>query len=125
MTNEAKPVVIPEGYTPGPWRTDPEFDRQTVLGREGTMVADCAIFGIARKQREMQTNATLIALAPAMADEIVRLREALRTSLECLDAMAERAMATGLEGTSDWDGIAGPARLHHARDIARAALGDA
>ena len=52
-------------HTPGPWRTDPEFDNFTVLARNGVMVADCGIMGFraGRSLATNQANARLIAAA--------------------------------------------------------------
>lgn len=55
-------------FTPGPWETDEELGHESVLGADGAMVADCAIFGlwVIRSQRVNQANARLIAAAPEM-----------------------------------------------------------
>ncbi len=53
-------------HTPGPWRTDPEFSHQTVLGPDGYMVADCSIVSMradAPHDELCTTNARLIAKA--------------------------------------------------------------
>jgi hypothetical protein len=56
--------------TPGPWRTDPECGDQSVLGADGSLVADCCIMGIPggphRSVEECEANARLIAAVPAM-----------------------------------------------------------
>lgn len=60
-------------HTPGPWRTDAEVEHQGVLGPDGYMVADCAIFSMhkgAPTSERCTANARLIASAPGMADMI-------------------------------------------------------
>lgn len=47
-------------HTPGPWSTDPEAENQTVLGPDGFIVADCAIFGLA----VMDTRKKFLGLKP-------------------------------------------------------------
>lgn len=60
--------------------------------------------------------------AEAAEAKVETLTAALEKTLECLDVISERAMAIGLDGTIDWDSIAGPARIWQTREFARAAL---
>lgn len=79
---------IPTGFTPGPWKV---FDNPIVIGvhPESELVADvahCSVgFDTSRPRSETLANARLIASAPAMAEEIKRLR------YECESGMAEIA----------------------------------
>jgi hypothetical protein len=68
-------------HTAGPWVTDPEVEHEAVLGADGKMVADCAIFGPGLSQKRNIANARLIAAAP-------ELLEALRWAVN----MAEEAV---------------------------------
>lgn len=66
---------IPSGYTPGPWNADgPDWagDYNITPPHEAAVVA--AVISNVRPASEVEANARLIALAPEMADEIVRLR---------------------------------------------------
>lgn len=88
MTTDREPVVIPEGYTPGPW--------EWAAGDVGIECSEryCDVFKDGGEhiianindlfdRHEGQANAALIALAPRMAEEIVRLRaEIERLTLE-------------------------------------------
>ena len=61
-------------HTPGPWRTDPEVDDQSVIGPDGFMLADCAIFSLqdgAPSSERCTANARLIAAAPDLLAELV------------------------------------------------------
>ncbi len=67
-----------DGMAPGPWHTDPETGDQSVLGLDGFMVADCAIFSAARgapTAARCRSNAVAIAALPD-------LLSVLRTSAE-------------------------------------------
>src|SRR5690606_2504796 len=48
-------------FTPGPWQTDAECGDESVLGPDGAMVADCAIFGmrVNRTEHINRANARL------------------------------------------------------------------
>lgn len=79
---------IPSGYTPGPWKIHP-VDDTTVIDATGAEVA--AIDGDYNDPDTwplMEANARLIALAPEMADEIVRLRALNAELLEGLNTIA-------------------------------------
>ena len=77
-----------------------------------------ALVGYNPKTHEGWKEAHLIAAAPALA-------EALAVTLRCMDTMAEQAYLCGLEGSGDWDKVAGGGDLHGARDTARAAFAKA
>lgn len=136
-TADREPVVIPEGYTPGPWRACGDGDcpckcvmaadhpiADVTHGEWGDdypalrLVGDSSLDMRAEAYMERITygdvpndvataNAKLIALAPRMAEEIVRLREALR---RCLNFIENTEGELGITLESG--------------DIARAALGD-
>jgi hypothetical protein len=53
-----------------------------------------------------------------------RLREALEKSKATMNIMANKAHELGLEGTSDWDKIAGTADLFGCINMVNGALGD-
>ena len=56
-----------ETHTPGPWTTNSEVEHQAVLGPNGFMVADCAIFGFgpdAPSSECCTANGHLVAAAP-------------------------------------------------------------
>lgn len=56
-------------HTPGPWETYHECGDESVLGPDGFMVADCAIFSLrpgAPTVERCRANARLIAAAPDM-----------------------------------------------------------
>lgn len=59
-------------FTPGPWQTDAECGDESVLGPDGAMVADCAIFGmrVNRTEHINRANARLIAAAPDMYEAL-------------------------------------------------------
>ena len=80
---------IPSGYTPGPWKIHP-VDDTTVIDATGAEVA--AIDGDYNDPDTwplMEANARLIALAPEMADEIVRLRALNAELLAALKELAD------------------------------------
>ena len=58
----------------------------------------------------------------AAQTEIERLRDALERARTTMRNMADFAFQVGLEGTTEWDKIAGAAGLHGAIDEAAAAL---
>ena len=60
-------------FTPGPWQTDAECGDESVLGPDGAMVADCAIFGmrVNRTEHINRANARLIAAAPDMYEALL------------------------------------------------------
>ena len=60
-------------HTPGPWKTDSQYDDETVVGADGMMVADCCI--TQRTKDITQANARLIAAAPAMAARLKKSTE--------------------------------------------------
>ena len=81
-------------HTPGPWRTDPECMDQCVLGPDGDLVADCAIFGLGgsgppRTDDECTANARICA---AGLDMLEALRELLSVD-EAEHAPSERVEA--------------------------------
>lgn len=53
-------------HTPGPWKVDSHGE--AVLGRDGTMVADCCIMSSRRQTPMCRANATLIAAAPDLLE---------------------------------------------------------
>lgn len=62
-----------EKHTPGPWVTDAECGNESVLGPDGFMVADCAIFSMrkgAPTEERNRANARLIAAAPELYREL-------------------------------------------------------
>jgi len=74
-------------HTPGPWVTDAEVEHQSVLGPDGILVADCAIFGgptvgKARSAHICASNARLIAAAPDYAEAAGLAITALSFALE-------------------------------------------
>lgn len=76
-------------HTPGPWETDHETEDQSVLGPDGFMVADCAIFSLmkgAPTEDRCRANARLIAAAPD-----------LRTMLETMIRYAEWQIREGAD----------------------------
>lgn len=81
--------------TPGPWRTDPECGDQSVLGPDGYMVADCAIFSLrkgAPSGERCASNARLIAAAPGMLaklNDIAGGLSLLRMAVEAGDPKRE------------------------------------
>ena len=88
-------------HTTGPWRTDPEFNHELVLGPDGIAVADCSIFSLAEGGRittpeRSQANARLIAASPCMLDALQwtleRLNNSYRLSLTEQRATAERLL---------------------------------
>ena len=64
----------------------------------------------------------VVSLAQAPQAENERLREALHKSKATLNIMANKALEVGLEGTSEWDKIAGTADLHGCVLMINAAL---
>ena len=65
-------IEIPKGYTPGPWVIGPKlhgFDFSVVNPKGDAEFGNWLVAGA-----RWEANARLIALAPEMADEIVRLR---------------------------------------------------
>lgn len=101
-------------FTPGPWQTDPECGHESVLGPNGAMVADCAIFGLSKQFRarggDNVANAHLIAAAPD-------LYEALAALVSSITAI------TGDGGRRSWSVNA--ARLAEAYDASIPALSKA
>jgi len=62
-------------HTPGEWRTDPECEHECVIGEDGMLIADCAIFGgeHPRHQDANIANARLIAAAPELFQFVERI----------------------------------------------------
>lgn len=66
-------------HTPGPWKTDPGCGDESVLGPDGFMVADCAIFSMRKGAPTVErnrANASLIAAAPELLRVAKRLAHA-------------------------------------------------
>lgn len=85
-------------HTALPWSTDPETENQSVLGPDGFLVADCAIFGFGEiaEQRSNEictSNAHLIVTAvnerPALLVEVEDLRRVRDAAKALLDAFTE------------------------------------
>lgn len=114
MTDE---IEIPEGYTPGEWHVEEKPNLESEWGKasigiwsqhlfdeamadpDGPDAVDamddawiCGIWG--DLSDEDRANARLIALAPQMAAEIDRLRNALRISIEASRLSGERTAAS-------------------------------
>jgi hypothetical protein len=70
-------------------------------------------FGTETSERNIMTEA---------ADEIDRLRNALKVAVNCMDGMVYDAYQIGLEGSSDWDRTAGNRNIHGAIDQGRKVL---
>jgi hypothetical protein len=66
----------------------------------------------------MRANARMIAAAP-------ELYEALKAADDAISAMSKTALETGMEGTSQWDAVAGGADIYGVQDKIRAALAKA
>lgn len=66
-------TLHPQGHTPGPWKTDINYESQRVLSKDGFCVADCTFLG--KRKQEALANARLIAKAP-------ELLEACKSALE-------------------------------------------
>lgn len=69
---------MPTAHTPGPWTTNPEVEHQAVLGPDGFIVADCAIFSFrpgAPTSERCTANGHLVAAAP---DLLAALQSILR-----------------------------------------------
>ncbi len=95
-------------HTPGPWITDPEFEHQVVLGRDGRMVADCAIFHKKITAKRCAANAYLVAAAPdllealeAAADEVIGCGGERRIQLDGVWLTKARAAIAKARGTSN------------------------
>lgn len=96
---------IVEGFTPGPWRVEASPDaghsnhqrHQTYsIMADGERLAVCAY------KKNEEANARLIASAPDMAGEILRLRTALSTARE--DALRALYIADQFMGIAcDWN----------------------
>ncbi len=85
-------------HTPGPWSTDPEVEHESVLGPNGKMVADCAIFGFGKDaptQERNQANARLISAAPELYDALLEARKAIAS-------IPKDAFGIGGEGETHW-----------------------
>jgi hypothetical protein len=67
MNEERKPVEIPDGYDDGPW--DAGFFGHDIHNAKGEPIA------MVSPQRDSKANRHLIALAPALAEELKALRE--------------------------------------------------
>lgn len=51
-------------HTPTPWKTDPDVEHESVIGPDGNLVADCAIFFAKKnRQKKNQANAEFIVAA--------------------------------------------------------------
>lgn len=90
---------IPSGYTPGPWKAEgPDWagDYNITPPHEEAVVA--AVISNVRPASEVEANARLIAIAPEMADEIVRLRA---LNAELLEASRKFVVAQDGEGDDD------------------------
>jgi len=65
-------------HTPGPWTANPEVEYQAVLGPDGFMVADCAIFSFhpgSPTSERCTANGHLVSAAPEL---LAALQEILR-----------------------------------------------
>jgi hypothetical protein len=51
-------------HSPAPWKTDVEYDHETVIDAHDKMVADCCISS--QSTGKIKANAKLISLAPDM-----------------------------------------------------------
>lgn len=69
-------------HTPGPWVTDKDVGHEAVLGADGALVADCAIFGlhVNRSQEINKANARLIAAAPELLEALERMADVAEKS---------------------------------------------
>ena len=75
-------------HTPGPWRTDPETNHESVLGADGKVVADCAIFGTlaAHNDEQCAANARLVSAAPGLLSSLKAILSEISTIKGCSDA---------------------------------------
>lgn len=118
------------GHTPGPWAACKDGDCPC-----GMVWSKPADFNVATAhirspcdEREMwdkemsaeerRANARLIAAAPKLLD-------ACKVAAAALDKMASTASVIGIEGTSDWDHLAGGSDLFGTLDELRAAIAKA
>lgn len=101
-------------HTPGPWvLTRDDFGFFSVSSEAATPHKE----PVAPHVYDWD-DARLIAAAPDML-------EALKACLVTFEALASNAFHEGLEGTSEWDRIAGAADLHGRTDSVRAAIAKA
>lgn len=111
-------------FTSGPWvemRVERHNDFVILQRIDADHATDPVLAMISNDripQEVCEANAHLIAAAPDLYEALAR---AERTFL----AMCEAALATGLEGTKEWDIIAGGADIFGAIDEVQAALSKA
>ena len=66
------------GFTPGPWRTDPDLGHEQVLGPNGIIVADCSIVALHKNgptPERNRANARLVAAAPELLSHLENLAD--------------------------------------------------
>lgn len=69
-------------YTDGPWSTDASTGDESVIGADGILVADCAIFGKqeSRTAEINRANARLVKESPTLVDLLERARDLISNS---------------------------------------------
>lgn len=81
---------IPSGYTPGPWEIEPRSKTYVSISAPKHSLLARVVWCLNGEEAtpSCEANARLIALAPEMADEIVRLRALNAELLEGLNTIA-------------------------------------
>ena len=116
------------GHTPGPWEAVledgprpqpvPYYRGLIALIHHSSEIDHLSVVTSGDRlvpKTDWEANATLIAAAPDMAETLERAFSALIT-------MVSNAYTVGLEGTSEWDQVAGAADIHGTIDEIRVTL---
>ena len=77
-------IAARDKATPGPWDVD-VFEGNEIIVANGTFLAKLWL----RKNWDTESNATLIAAAPDLVDEVIRLREWQQEALKWLEREAK------------------------------------
>ena len=126
--------AIAGAATPGPWHVnntkspDIEWEKGPIChmrwvdGIQPNLMNEDAVFIAAANPQTVKSLITAARERDALKAENAKLREALQKSKASMNIMANKACEVGLEGTSDWDKIAGTADLFGCINMVSAAL---
>lgn len=100
------------------------FALHSVTGMHIGLWQDGALAVKMQGENPGSTITELVELTPEVA-AAPEMLEALQRAEATLELMASSAFRVGLEGTKDWDEVAGGADMHGSSDVIRAAIAKA